>query len=102
MRVINMLMALLLSMHCFSQAGGPFGVPKLRNESWLNFTDSVIKKETAQFCRTGMGSISGNDVTGGNLLVVPLKRCTDKYVLFEKGSIYSMQLLIHIYSREAD
>jgi hypothetical protein len=81
---------------CWGQNDSP-GPPSGNPESWVHVQDTVIKKEVAQFCHSGASQRSHGETAGAALLPIALKRCNDTFAYFDRGSLYSIELIVHIY-----
>ena len=67
------------------------------NESFLNLPEGVIKNEIALFAKKAANyQIS---FAKPMLNEVLLKKCSDSFVIFEKGNIYASELIISIESK---
>lgn len=98
MRKTTLFLLLLCCMQLSWAQNDSTGWPSGKHtEGWEQVQDPVMKQEVAQFNRKGVKQSSSPAATGARLLPIPLKRCTDKFAYFEKGSIYSLDVLVHIF-----
>lgn len=101
-KTIIFIISLFCIQLCLGQNDTPAWISGNNPESFVHVQDSVIKMEIAQFSRKGASQRRSDDASGSKLLPVPLKRCADQFAYFEKGTLYSLQLLIHIYVTGAE
>jgi hypothetical protein len=73
-----------------------------KNESFLNLTDSTVKREIASFTIAGSHSFTKDRTSEFNLGKIPLKKCTVNTAYFEKGNWVSSDIIVHISSSNAD
>jgi hypothetical protein len=67
------------------------------NESFLNFPEGVIKNEMAFF--TKKAAKSQKSFVKTTLNEIPLKKCSNNFVFFEKGSLYASEIIVSIESK---
>lgn len=67
------------------------------NESFLNLPEGIIKNEIAFFSKKAANN--QNSFTEILLNEIPLKKCSDSFVFFEKGNLYASEIIISINSK---
>ncbi|AXY74614.1 hypothetical protein D3H65_11755 [Paraflavitalea soli] len=98
MRNPTILITLLCCVHMSWAQNDTPGWPSGKHpEHWEQVQDSVIKQEVAQFNHKGAQKGSTQATAGGRLQPIPLKRCNDTFAYFDKGTIYALEVLVHIF-----
>lgn len=65
-------------------------------ESLSQLHDTLMKKEISSFALAGKNLGSLQNTAAVNLTAIPLSRCNDKFVVFEKGNLKYLDLLVSI------
>lgn len=69
------------------------------NESFLKLPEGVIKNEIAFFCIKALNGKESLPIV--RLNEIPLKKCSNSFVFFEKGNLYASEIIVSIYSENA-
>jgi len=65
-------------------------------EGFMKLTDDVIKSEIASFSLKGSSLVKMDSVSRIKLEEVPAKKCSDKFIVFEKGNLYNSEIIVSI------
>jgi hypothetical protein len=65
----------------------------------MDLRDNLIRNEIASFSING-SSIRDSGGLSNALTEIPLKRCSDKHLYFEKGNLYAAEIIISIQANE--
>lgn len=68
----------------------------LNQEGFVKLTDEVMKREILSFTLRGVALTEADSLYRMKLEKVPLKKCSDKFVYFEKGDIYNSEIIVNI------
>ena len=95
MQLATLLIIIFFTQICFGQK-----CMRTDQENFLKLKDDVIKREIATFSINGSSLIKADSLFTIRLQEIPLKKCSDSFVFFEKGNIYKNELMIDIMSTE--
>jgi len=75
------------------------GGSKHNQERLMDLRDNLIRNEIASFSING-ASIRGSGSLSNTLMEIPLKKCSDKHLYFEKGNLYAAEIIVSIQASE--
>ena len=73
---------------------------KQSQEHLRDLQNDQIRNEVALFTINGSSIRDSSSVSKIKLTEIPLKRCSDKYLHFEKGNLYAAEIIINITANE--
>lgn len=91
---------LLIGKICIGQTNETFPDKIKNKESFIYLSDTVIRKEIALFSIKGSSETMTDSYIKPELIEIPLIRCTDSSAYFNKGNIYSSEIIVGIYSEK--
>lgn len=68
---------------------------------FMNNIDSAIMREIASITVNNFSKLEHDTLTKPKLIEIPLKKCTDSSAFFEKGNLYTSEIIVNICSENS-